>query len=82
MFHVVVSGLALFVAVVSGSLSSASHHGSVLSARDNVVPLMNVVQLTPTIKLPEYNDCPQATLMEHTFAFSYGKPFVGKCLIN
>lgn len=40
-------------------------------------PLLEVLQLTTPVVIPEDADCTQ-TLMEYSFANSYGQPFVGR----
>ena len=76
MFEAAILVLALSTAFVLGSVQGSSPDGFA-SSFGNTVPLLNVVQVAPIVKVPEFSNC-VVPLMQHTFAFSYGKPFVGK----
>jgi Peptide N-acetyl-beta-D-glucosaminyl asparaginase amidase A len=76
MWDSLLSILAVFASLPPKSLQSPSN-GDYAPPGSKTAPILSVVQVTPSIKVPELTNC-TVILMEHTFAFSYGKPFISE----
>ncbi len=52
-------------------------------SQDPLDPVMNVIQIAPSITIPTDAKwrCTK-DLMNHTFAYSYGKPFIGELILK
>jgi peptide N-acetyl-beta-D-glucosaminyl asparaginase amidase A len=69
----------LFSSTLAALQNSADDGPVPVSTSQPKSSVMKVIQITPSINIPAIARwrCTQ-NLMTHTFAYSYGKPFVGK----
>lgn len=77
LFLILISFSPSTLAILTAQQSELLHDAPALSSRapNQSVPLLECLQVSPPILSP--NKC-QQTLMVHTFAFSYDKPFIGE----
>jgi hypothetical protein len=78
-YGVVIAFVLLFSSTLAALQNSADDGPLPTVAARPKGSVMKVIQITPSINIPAVARwrCTQ-NLMSHTFAYSYGKPFVGK----